>query len=40
MDDPYNQGCFEILGFDILINEDQKAVLLEVNHNPSLVTGS
>ena len=27
--------CFEILGFDILIDENLKCYLLEVNHAPS-----
>jgi len=33
--DPYNQGCFETLGFDVLIDENYKPYLLEINHNPS-----
>ena len=27
--------CFEILGFDFLIQKDEKVFLLEVNHSPS-----
>jgi len=27
--------CFEILGFDILVDQKEKAWLLEVNHAPS-----
>lgn len=30
--------CFEILGFDILVDENQKPYLLEVNHAPSFNT--
>lgn len=33
-------GCFEILGFDIILNKDLEAVLLEVNHSPSFYTQS
>jgi tubulin polyglutamylase TTLL6/13 len=32
--------CFEILGFDIIIDRDLKPLLLEVNHAPSFATGS
>lgn len=34
-DDPFNQGCFEILGFDIILDRKMKPYLLEVNHAPS-----
>jgi len=32
--------CFEILGFDIIIDKDLKPLLLEVNHAPSFATQS
>jgi tubulin polyglutamylase TTLL6/13 len=30
--------CFEILGFDIIIDHNLKPLLLEVNHAPSFAT--
>lgn len=31
-------SCFQLLGFDILLNEKRQPLLLEVNQNPSLNT--
>lgn len=31
-------SCFQLLGFDIMLNDKGEAFLLEVNQNPSLVT--
>jgi len=33
--DPYDQGCFEILGIDVMIDSKFDPVLIEVNHAPS-----
>ena len=35
-----NQLCFQILGFDVLIDKNIKPWLIEVNHAPSLATDS
>lgn len=32
--------CFEILGFDILVDEKLNPWLIEVNHTPSFTCGS
>jgi tubulin polyglutamylase TTLL6/13 len=39
-DDLENSLCFEILGFDIMLDNFCKPVLLEVNHSPSFGTDS
>ena len=30
--------CFEVLGFDFMIDEQNKTYLLEINHTPSFTT--
>jgi len=39
-DDIENSMCFEILGFDIFLDEKLKPWILEVNHSPSFSTDS
>ena len=39
-DDIENSMCFEILGFDIFIDDKLKPWILEVNHAPSFATDS
>lgn len=39
-DDLKNEKSFEILGFDIILDQDYKPWLLEVNHAPSFATDS
>lgn len=33
-----NNMCFEILGFDFMIDSQGKVYLLEINHTPSFTT--
>lgn len=37
---PYINGCFEILGFDVMIDSNLKPWLIEVNMSPSMNTDS
>lgn len=32
--------CFHILGFDVMILDDLKPIVIEVNHTPSFETGT
>lgn len=38
--DQEQRMCFELLGFDIMLDQNLKPVLLEVNHAPSFATDS
>ena len=39
-EDYTNSMCFELLGFDIIIDNNLNPILLEVNHSPSFTTDS
>lgn len=39
-DDLENSLCFEILGFDVMVDADHKPWLIEINHAPSFATES
>jgi tubulin polyglutamylase TTLL2 len=38
-DVPQDRHCYEILGYDVLLDEDGKAWLLEVNRSPAMAVG-
>jgi len=38
--DAQNALCFEVLGFDVMLDQHAKPYLLEVNHSPSFQTDS
>ena len=40
MNVPYRTNCFEVLGFDILLDDALRPWLLEINLSPSLNTDS
>jgi len=37
---PFNNSCYEVLGFDVLIDSNLKPWLMEVNMSPSMNTDS
>jgi hypothetical protein len=34
------RNCFELLGYDLLLTDDGRPIVMEVNHGPSLETGA
>ena len=36
----WSQGCFELLGFDVMMDHNMRPFLLEVNHSPSFTCDS
>jgi len=37
-DNIQNNMCFEVLGFDVMLDSDLKPIILEVNYTPSFTT--